>query len=363
MALPGLNLTSEILEPSSSTTSNSVPRTINLSPGSEFRFEVSFSNSLSIKLLPTASSNDESSATTSHDVPLSGTAEVLGTELAPSHIYRFCGAKTAVYTHHGCTLEISGGPTDSEYVADETPMAQYANIHFALDRFRDAAASRLESQQQAAGATNVVGGPRILVLGPDNAGKTSLVKLLTAYAVREGRSPCVVNLDPKEGMLCPPGCLSAAVYSSGDVLDIEDAAGSGWGTSPVAGPSAKAVKMPVVYHYGYERVEDNLEMLRRVVGRMAVAVTSRYEEDQRVKESGIFVDLAGSWVKSKNGIDVVDLIVSEFSSASIPSFILLQQRKQQVIYKFRIQHNCLLQALLPKLSSNSPKSAVTKDIH
>jgi hypothetical protein len=42
--------------------------------------------------------------------------------------------------------------------------------------------------------------PRVLVLGPESAGKTSLCKILTNYAVRMGvpRSPVYVNLDPSE---------------------------------------------------------------------------------------------------------------------------------------------------------------------
>ena len=316
MDLPGLTLNSDTEGQSISPDVQTESRTIHLAAGNEFRFEVSFTHTLTVKLVPIPSTGDENKAAPS-DAPLTGTAEVFGTELAPSQTYRFTGAKAAVYTHHGCTLEVSGGPTESEYVADETPMSQYANVHFALDHLRDTAAARLANQPAEEGASDP-GGPRVLVLGPENAGKTTLVKILTAYAVREGRSPCVVNLDPREGMLCSPGCLSAAVFSSGDVMDVEDAVGGGWGMSPIAGPSAKAMKTPVVYHYGYERMEDNLGVLRSAVGRMAVAVTSRYEDDREVKESGIFVDLGGSWVTSSYGMDVVDLVISEFSSMFSP---------------------------------------------
>ncbi|CAO3620204.1 unnamed protein product [Cunninghamella echinulata] len=36
-----------------------------------------------------------------------GTAEIFGTELADGVEYTFTGRKAAVYTWHGCTLEIS----------------------------------------------------------------------------------------------------------------------------------------------------------------------------------------------------------------------------------------------------------------
>lgn len=42
--------------------------------------------------------------------------------------------------------------------------------------------------------------PRVLILGPENSGKTSLCKMLVNYASRvaQGWSPVVANLDPAE---------------------------------------------------------------------------------------------------------------------------------------------------------------------
>ena len=307
MALPGLNLTDSLARPATPS-SDVPPRTIQLSAGSELRFEVSFNHTLNIKLLAASNTNEPT-----EDTEPAGTAEVNGTELAPTQTYSFSGAKTAIFTYHGCFLEVSGGPTESEYVAEETNVMQYANVHFALEHLREQASADLA--RAASGAEGIVGGPRVLVVGPESAGKTSLVKTLTAYATKEGRSPCVVNLDPREGLLCPPGCLSAAVFGPGNVLDVADTAGCGWGTSPVAGPSAQKVTAPVVYHYGYERIEEDIDALKSALGRLAIAATSRFEEDEEVKEAGLLVDLGGSVVSDwSKGAEVVDLIISELSS-------------------------------------------------
>ena len=42
--------------------------------------------------------------------------------------------------------------------------------------------------------------PRVLILGPENSGKTSLCKMLVNYASRvaQGWAPVVANLDPAE---------------------------------------------------------------------------------------------------------------------------------------------------------------------
>ena len=65
-------------------------------------------------------------------------------------------------------------------------MMSYANLHFALQKSRQHA----EDTQSR--------GPRVLILGSENAGKTTLAKILIGYAVRQGSSPIVVGLDPKQ---------------------------------------------------------------------------------------------------------------------------------------------------------------------
>lgn len=278
IALPGLNLAAPPSEPLSlpPTTQS---RTQDLTPNTEFRFEVSFTRHLSVKLL-------------------TGTAEYFGTELAPSTTYTFTGTKGAIYTWHGCKLELSGD-AESEYVAEETTMVSVLNAHFALEGARERAAARGEM------------GPRVMVVGPENSGKTSLVRALTAYAVKGGRQPMVVNLDPREGMLSVPGTFSAAAFSS--ILDVEE----GWGSSPISGPSPLPVKMPLVYQYGLKDADsEEGKVFRPLVTRVALAVTSRLEEDREGKAAGFVVDTAGGMALGKAGAyDNLEHVVSEFSGA------------------------------------------------
>ena len=315
MALPGLTLSAPSThEPEPEP---SEPREIELSPGSEWRFEVSFDSNITVTLLP--NTNKSTPSRRDDDDSPKGTAEIFGTELAPTHPYKFSGAKAAIHTHHGCTLRVTGDQCESDYIADETPLHQYMNLHFALENLRETAAANLARSKAvgpglAGASTQVNGGPRVLLLGPQNAGKTSLIKTLSGYATRMDRSPCVVNLDPREGMLALPGSIGAAVMGHGSVMDIEDAAGGGWGPSPVVGPSSMPVKMPLVYHYGFERPEECPEIFKPVVTRLALAVNSRIEEDEQVKEAGLLVDMAGSLASSKGGYDIINHVISEFSS-------------------------------------------------
>ncbi|KAL4951117.1 hypothetical protein BDW69DRAFT_170740 [Aspergillus filifer] len=310
MSLPGLELTQPSAE---SAFASASPSTINLSPGSEWRFEVAFGTTVRVKLL-------------------TGTAELFGTELAPSQTYTFSGTKAAIYTWHGCTLEVSAGdvvmgfdgmmsstaPTNtttpntprgglgaggcqSEYVAEETPMVEYANVHFALESLR------------AEAKANGKDGPRVLILGPEDAGKTSLSKILTGYAVKVGREPIVVNLDPTEGMLSVPGTLTATAFRA--MLDVEE----GWGSSPMSGPSAVPVKLPLVYFYPMVNpLEAEGSVYRPIVSRLALSVMGRMAEDEDARETGIIVDTPGILSQSRAGAqEMINHIVTEFSITTI----------------------------------------------
>ncbi|KAL8737085.1 MAG: hypothetical protein Q9181_002041 [Wetmoreana brouardii] len=268
MSLPGLQISAPI-EPIVATAIHEIPAE------TEWRFEVAFGSKVDVKLL-------------------SGTAEIFGTELAQKQIYTFSGAKAAVFTWHGCTIEVAGD-CQVEYLAEETPMMSYANLHLALENSRDEATSTGRD------------GPRVLVLGPEDAGKTSLAKLLTAYATRCGRQPLAVNLDPKEGLLSVPGTLSAAAFSS--IIDVEE----GWGSSPTNGPNQIPVKLPLVYYYGQSNPEDSSNMYKPLVTRLALATMSRLQEDADAKGTGVLIDTPGAISQGKGGYDIIQHIVSEFS--------------------------------------------------
>lgn len=177
-------------------------------------------------------------------------------------------------------------------------MVTYVNTHFALENLREQSS---KSNRE---------GPRVLIVGPSNAGKTSLTKLLTGYAARVGRQPMVVSMDTREHSMSLPGTLTATVFSS--IIDVEE----GWGSSPTSGPSPVPVKLPLVYYYGLPSPEDNPKLFKPVVTRMALAATSRLSEDKAVKSSGLIIDTPGVISQGKNGYDIISHIISEFSGKS-----------------------------------------------
>lgn len=247
-----------------------------LSAGTEWRFEIAYTETVEVKLI-------------------SGSAELFGTELAPQHTYTFRGMKGAIYTHEGANIS-SLGVLQSDYNAQETPMISYVNLHFALDSLRTQA------------GTSSAGGPRVLVMGPPNAGKTSLCKLLSAYALRNGSNNLMaVNLNPRGGMYTLPGTLSAAALSG--TLDVE--AEDGWGSAPTNVPMHVPAKLPLVYCFGREEPETDEVGFRSLVSKLALNVVGRLNEDPEAKQAGMILDAPGALGTGKSA-SLVDHVVAEF---------------------------------------------------
>ncbi|KAI7847551.1 Pre-mRNA cleavage complex II protein Clp1-domain-containing protein [Circinella umbellata] len=255
-----------------STTTTEPPRTIELDSDHEFRFEVEFNKKVTIKLLK-------------------GTAEVFGTELAIGVTYTFTGRKAAVYTWHGCSLEI-GGDFLVEYTANETPMTSYLNTHLALQQMRENAK---KSNNQ---------GPRVLVIGPHDVGKSSLCTLLASYALRQGQKPIYVSLDTSEGSITVPGTVSATNIST--IIDVEE----GFGASATTAASLGSSTMPLAYYYGYENPAENVNLFKMVTSRLAHTVKCRLAADDESRTSGCIIDTAG--LIDHIGYDLIQHAINEF---------------------------------------------------
>jgi polyribonucleotide 5'-hydroxyl-kinase len=89
------------------------------------------------------------------------------------------------------------GVADVAYVARETPMTVYSNVHFALEPLRDAAAAASPGRR----------GPRVMVVGGAEVGKSWLCRTLANYAARVGRKPLLVDLDVNRGGVAVPGAM------------------------------------------------------------------------------------------------------------------------------------------------------------
>jgi len=79
-------------------------------------------------------------------------------------------------------------------------MSVYANLHVALEQMRVRALREIRGSPVPPQDKEKSEPPRVLILGPDHSGKTTICKILTNYAVRAGQgwSPFLINVDPSE---------------------------------------------------------------------------------------------------------------------------------------------------------------------
>jgi len=276
LSLPGLGTPQTTQTPLSATHQANVERSLrkeDLGPQTEWRFEAGFSQAYNVRLL-------------------NGHAELFGVELATNRSYNLSGCKGAIFTWQGCQLEISGD-AESEYSAQETEYAtEWLNVHGMLESARDASPND---------------GPKVLIVGPDHAGKSSLVRSVAAWAVKVGRTPTIMNLDPREGILAPPASLTAATV--GSQLDVENS----YGISSVSGPTLTSVTTPLIYHFPYVSPSDKADVFKAITTRMALSVTNKLEEDASARQAGLIVDTPGALNDPKSNYDLINHIVSEFS--------------------------------------------------
>ena len=105
-----------------------------------------------------------------------GEAEAFGAELVRNKQYELTHSKMAIFSWQGCVVTIEGR-CQAAYLANETPMVQYLNLHTAVEQRR--AVAEAEGRQ----------GPRVMLVGPTSAGKSTLAQMLINWAVRQQRVP------------------------------------------------------------------------------------------------------------------------------------------------------------------------------
>jgi len=211
-----------------------------------------------------------------------GLAEIFGTEMVRQKPYQFgYGSKLAIFTYHGCTIQIKGLLTEIAYVAKETPMIMYLNAHGALETMRRSA--EVDGNR----------GPVVLVVGPQDAGKTTVCRLLVNYAVRLGRRPIYVDLDVGQGSISVPGTIGAMLIER--PASIED--------------GGFIQQAPLAYFYGHKTPSHNIPLYNMLVSKLAEVVHERMESNRKAKASGVIINTCG-WVKGEGYKSITHIAVA-----------------------------------------------------
>mmetsp|Transcript_38269 Transcript_38269/g.43694 ORF Transcript_38269/g.43694 Transcript_38269/m.43694 type:complete len:511 (+) Transcript_38269:235-1767(+) len=214
-----------------------------------------------------------------------GSCELWGTELALNHNYVLTGGmKLALFTWHGCTIDIDCDSMDNiySYTSSETNAnVAYVNTHAQLETQRDAA---LAAQSE---------GPRVLIAGPPESGKSSLAKVLIAYATKLGRTPLWVDLDPSDNALSVPGTIGVAPMTASAIsVDIYATTGLPPGTAS-----------QLCLWFGSTSLEKCIDLYKAQVASLANKIDKRLEGDIHARASGFIVNTNG-WIQD-GGYDLL----------------------------------------------------------
>lgn len=211
---------------------------------------------------------------------LEGTAEIFGSPLTMHKRYTLPpGFRAAIFTYKGALIEVVG-KTESIYIAQQTPMIIYLNTHAALESLRKSA----EAQLLADPLNSPARGPRMLVAGPTDVGKTTLCRILCNYAVREGRTPLFVDLDIGQGSVSIPGTIGCLyIEKPADIIDGFDR------------------KSAHIFSFGHVTPSANLRLYDMLVKELSLAVKKKAKSSVVCNASGYIVNTCG-WVKGDGSV-------------------------------------------------------------
>lgn len=205
-----------------------------------------------------------------------GAAEIFGIELALNKPYPLpAGLNAAAFTWHGATLELVAVDSVMAYTATDTPMPSYIRAHHSLQTRRVLARN------------NGLAGPRAIVVGPRDVGKTTLVNLLAAYCIKANGRAIVVDIDPSAsgaaGLV--PGSLALSVVQH---LDLE------------AGGLVHDKQQAVFL--GHTTPRDNVAVTEAGLDVLGKVVDGVLSSRALTPEVGVLVDTSAD-VDSREGVD------------------------------------------------------------
>jgi len=213
---------------------------------------------------------------------LEGNAEMFGVEMALNREYVFSDENIAIFTWYGCKLQ-TVAENASSYVSDSTPMVAYVNTHMQLEARRDVALANQDF------------GPRVLVAGPSDSGKSTAARVLAAYACRLDRTPLYVDLDVGQSSVAVPGTICASPLSKFGLRVEEGFQGSA----------------PLLYSLGHVTPRDRAELYNKLVSVLAGKVKDRLDRDGDLRSAGVIVNTCG--YIEEEGYDILLQCIASFS--------------------------------------------------
>ncbi|WRT68306.1 uncharacterized protein IL334_005282 [Kwoniella shivajii] len=248
---------------------------VDLEAGSEWRFELEADENIALRIL-------------SPDPVFINSEELPPATWYPIHRY----TKGSLYAPTAARLEVTSLPA-SQYTSTSTIQPQLLNLHLALERNRILAKRYLFNK----GSSEVVRGPRVMVVGPPSSGKTTVVKNLVNLALSTGMGWTigVAGLDPSSPSNLIPGTVSIATPSH--PIPTHHLAHP-FGSPPTSIPSnmlSADVATVGWWLGGLEPTNKNAEVWKVLIENMGSEWKNKCEKDKMALASGLIVDTSSAF--------------------------------------------------------------------
>ncbi len=138
---------------------------------------------------------------------------------------------------------------------------------------------RVDSGRSKAAADGTVG-PRVIIVGPQDAGKSTISRILLNYSVRRERAALFIDLDVGQGALSVPGSVAAVQVLR--PVDVQ---------TDFAEASA-----PLCHFYGSPSPGDNTKLFKLTVDRLMADVNGRFAKLPEFAAHGFIANTFG-WVE------------------------------------------------------------------
>ncbi|EMS46112.1 hypothetical protein TRIUR3_09742 [Triticum urartu] len=152
-------------------------------------------------------------------------------------------------------------------------MVIYVNTHAILD------ARRARARAAQGGDLEASQGPRVIVVGPTDSGKSTLCKMLLSWAAKLGWKPTYVDLDIGQGSITIPGCISATPIEK--PIDIVDGI---------------PLEMPLAYFYGHPNPSINPDVYKALMRELAQTLETQFSGNAESRAAGMVINTMG-WVE------------------------------------------------------------------
>ena len=227
-------------------------------------------------------------------------------------------SKVAIFTWHGAQVQING-PTQFCYVSEDTPMVFYVNLHEALEQIR-----KKNSSQG-------LRGPRIMICGPPDSGKSTLSRILCNYASRLGRKLIYVDLDCRNNSLGLSNTIGAIQIAK--PVSVEHEFMEELGSPP-----------PLVYFTGDSRKTRELifdSLLRRVID----DINMKFENCAETNYGGMVVNTSGC--QTPEDFQEIEAIAKIFE-IDVCAILGSERVLNQLTQKFKLSSLNLRNIMVPK---------------